>query len=483
LVLRSPPPKTMVPAMVLTTHNIELLPKQMQCATRFQDDTTEKLLYGGGAGGGKSWVGCWLIVKTAIKYPGVPLLVGRSKLKALKETTLITMFQVLEHVGLKAGEHYFFNAQTNVMKFWNGSWILFKDLFLYPSDPLFNSLGSLEIVAAFIDEANQVSKIGIDTVWSRIRHKKHIDYNLKPKMLMTCNPDKNWVFADYYKPWANKTLTPDKCFIQALPTDNPHLPPHYINSLKSLDEIQRERLLYGNWEYDDDPTRLMDFNKISDIYTAQYVHTGAKYITADIAHLGSDLFTIFLWDGWRAVGYWAFPKSEPDEVEKKIKEIATENAVPRSHIVYDADGLGGYLRSYLANANPFVNNSKPFEIAGQKENYRNLKTQCYFYLGKLIQDGGVFVDMSGDDRDRLTLELGSVKRKNDANEDKIRLISKDKQKEALAGKSPDFADALMMRAWFDLDRQSRGKPSAVSSGEDLFGWTDSFSADNDYAGF
>jgi len=56
--------------------------------------------------------------------------------------------------------HYSYNAQSSEINFSNGSQIVLKDLFSYPSDPNFDELGSLEITDAFIDEANQVSAKG-----------------------------------------------------------------------------------------------------------------------------------------------------------------------------------------------------------------------------------------------------------------------------------------------------------------------------------
>jgi ssRNA-specific RNase YbeY (16S rRNA maturation enzyme) len=59
-------------------------------------------------------------------------------------------------MGLKSGQHYNFNGQSNVLTFYNKSEIIFKDLAYNPSDQNYDSLGSLEISAAFIDEAAQI---------------------------------------------------------------------------------------------------------------------------------------------------------------------------------------------------------------------------------------------------------------------------------------------------------------------------------------
>lgn len=64
-----------------------------------------------------------------------------------------------------------FDNQKNVIHWKNGSTIVLKDLFLYPSDPNFDSLGSLEITYAFIDECNQVAFKAWSIVKSRLRYK------------------------------------------------------------------------------------------------------------------------------------------------------------------------------------------------------------------------------------------------------------------------------------------------------------------------
>ena len=77
------------------------------------------------------------------KYAGTRWLMGRANLKTLKETTLNTFFEL--STALNIGAEYNYNAQSNIIYFNNGSEIILKDLFLYPSDPNYDSLGSLEI--------------------------------------------------------------------------------------------------------------------------------------------------------------------------------------------------------------------------------------------------------------------------------------------------------------------------------------------------
>src|SRR3989304_820020 len=166
---------------------MNLIPKQENAVYYLKDNETKELIYGGAAGGGKSALGILWLIEQCQLYPGSRWLMGRSKLKALKETTLNTFFE--QTTLLKITSQFNYNAQSGVVYWNNGSEILLKDLYLYPSDPNFDSLGSLEITGAFIDECNQITYKAWQVVKSRIRYKIK-QFGITPKMLGTCNPAK-----------------------------------------------------------------------------------------------------------------------------------------------------------------------------------------------------------------------------------------------------------------------------------------------------
>ena len=172
--------------------DIKLTKKQSQCWKFLTDDVTNIITYGGSAGGGKSYLGCLWISSMCLQYPGIRTLIGRTVLQQLKVTTLNTLFEVLQLMGLKSGEHYSFNGQSNIITFSNKSEIILKDLAYQPSDPNYDSLGGIEVSAVFIDEAAQVSHLCFSILKSRIRYKLN-QYNLIPKVLLTCNPGQNWI--------------------------------------------------------------------------------------------------------------------------------------------------------------------------------------------------------------------------------------------------------------------------------------------------
>ena len=398
------------------------------------------------AGGGKSALGVLWLIEQCQAYPGTRWLMGRSKLKTLKETTLNTFFELTSN--LKLSTSYNYNSQTGVITWSNGSEILLKDLYSYPADPNFDSLGSLEITGAFIDECNQISFKAWQIVTSRIRYKLN-EYNLTPKILGTCNPAKNWTYSKFYIPTAAGTINETRKFIQSLPTDNPNLPPSYLDSLLALDENSKQRLYYGNWEFDNDPARLIDFDKIQNIFTNDFVDAGDMFISADIARYGSDKMVILVWSGFRVIEIFTLDKSSITETAESIKSLMNKHRVPLSNVVADEDGVGGGVVD-IVRCKGFVNNSKALKEENNNVEYQNLKTQCYYKLAELIQSNKLFIDCNNADvQDTICKELEQVKRDKIDQDGKLRILPKEKVKE-LIGHSPDYSDALAMRFYFDL---------------------------------
>jgi len=446
---------------------MKLLKKQQNAIYYLKDNLTEEVLYGGAAGGGKSALGCLWLIEQCQKYPGTRWLMGRSKLKTLKETTLNTFFELCS--DLKLGSQFTYNGQAEVIRWYNGSEILLKDLFFYPSDPNFDRLGSLEITGAFIDECNQVAYFAWQIVKSRIRYKLS-QYDLLPKMLGSCNPAKNWVYKEFYKPSREGLLgTYDednksyeiRRFIQALPTDNPHLHTSYLQSLLRLDRNSRERLYYGNWEYDDDPATLIDNDSISDYFTPEHLKPeGLKYMTIDVARKGKDKTVFRIWHGWVCIARASIAKSGIDEVVKQAKQLQIKHNIALSNVIADEDGVGGGVVDFL-RCKGFVNNSSPLEVkeggSYVKPNFDNLKSQCSIKMAEMITNrmaGEVCDDNKV--REITSEEMEQVKTKDIDKDGRQGIVPKDRVKELL-GRSPDEWDSIMMRYWFALRKDFTAK--------------------------
>ena len=421
----------------------EFTSKQKDCLRYLFDDSTNEVLFGGAAGGGKSWVGSAWLVTMCLRYPKTRYLMGRSKLDALKKTTLNTFFEVCGAWGLKSGEHYTFNGSSNIVTFKNGSEIILKDLFLYPSDRNFDSLGSLEITGAFIDEVNQVTYKAVNVVQSRIRYKLD-DYGIIPKLLMTCNPAKNWVYTEYYKPAQLGTLKDYRRFIPSLVTDNKFISKHYEKQLSKLDEVSKQRLLFGNWEYDASSDSLINYDSILNLFDNKGAE-GEKYISCDVARMGEDKSVVMLFEGLQVVMIKTFDKNTITELAEYIRELQKNHQVKLSNIIVDSDGVGGGLQDVL-RCKGFINNASPIK----KENFQNLKTQCYYKLADLINKGQIGITIRDvDTRKHITEELEQVRTKDIDKDGKLKIVPKDVVKSVI-GRSPDYSDALAMRMFYEV---------------------------------
>ena len=429
----------------MSTIDINLTKKQSIAWKLLFDDKTNEILYGGSAGAGKSWLGCLWIVTLCLKYDGIRCLIGRTVLQQLKLTTLNTLFETLQAMGLKSGDQYTYNGQSNVITFFNKSEIVLKDLAYQPSDPNYDSLGGLELSAVFVDEAAQIPQLAFNILKSRIRFKLN-EHNLIPKILLTCNPGQVWLKKYFYLPHSDNTLDANKAFVPALPLDNPHLPASYIEMLKSLPPGQRRRLLEGDWNYEMEADSLFDFDDIS---AAIFKHPPKaeekKYISVDVARFGTDRSVACVWVGLTVVEILVYTKLSTVELSSEIRNLIAKYGIHPGQVIVDSDGVGGGVADQLRGTN-FVNNSK----ALHNQNFGNLKSQCYVKLSELFKEGKISLNVLDTSVvDDLTQELLAVKLKDVDKDNKVQVGSKDDMKKVL-GKSPDISDALMMRMYYEI---------------------------------
>ena len=432
--------------------------KQMEAWYLLMDKETTDLGFGGGAGGGKTVLGCEWILSMALAYPGTAFAIGRKELTTLRRTTLVTFFEVLNRHGLVAEHHYIHrDSPICLFRFFNNSVVYFIELQYNPSDPEYTKLGSLELTAAFVDESAETPSKAIEILSTRIGRKLNDEYGLVPKMLQTFNPDKGHVYMKFYKPWKTDTLPQYRKFVTALATDNPHISKNYIDQLKKADKVTVERLLYGNFEYDDDPARLMETQAIMDLFTNQVSPGDLRFIVCDVARKGNDRTVISVWHGLRAVEWVVKTKLMTDETAKEIPALDAKHQVRRSNILIDEDGVGGGVLDQVRGARGFVNNSAPVQPRESKRDatrvlqYANLKAQCWHEFSRRVNTGGIRIDgLSEKDKELLAEELGQVKQNKPDSDGKFKVVGKETVKEKL-GRSSDLGDVCMMRMWFELN--------------------------------
>lgn len=202
------------------------------------------MLFGGAAGGGKSYAQLIDAFLYAMKYPGSKQLILRRTLPELEKSLIRVSLKLFD------GAVYRYNASKHTGSFINGSIVDFgfcdreNDVFKYQS---------AEYDVIRFDELTHFTQDMYVYLMSRIR-----GVNSFPKQIKSStNPGgvgHSWVkarFIDVCVDGKYRDANGTRQFIPALVTDNNFLMKNdrgYINRLKRLSEKDKRALLYGDWD-------------------------------------------------------------------------------------------------------------------------------------------------------------------------------------------------------------------------------------------
>lgn len=448
---------------------INLNEKQLKAyslLTDYDNGITE-VLYGGGARGGKSFLGCLWQILNRLSMPGSVGFIARREFSRLTDTTMKTFFEVLGDLGLSnygyyrtapsaglPGQSYFFP---------NGSMIYFRYIDWDPQDPNYDRFGSYGLTDMFLDEAQEIDQQAINVLRGRFsllrgRRADGTEWITIPKSMYSCNPRRNWIYNDFVKPEREGTLAKYRAFIKALPKDNPYLEPSYLENLMRSDKVTVQRLVYGNFEYDDDPAALFDFDALRDLFHNEHIEeVGGKSCSADLAMKGHDHFVAGSWTGNVCRIKIDKDYSTGREIESDLKNLMIRDAIPRSLTIVDADGMGAYLESYLEGIKEFHGGNPPSD-----RRYQNLRAECYFKLAELVNGRKLRVICTDQQKDAIIDELSALKQAHIDNDvGRLDVIKKDEWKKLLGGKSPDYSDMLMMAMYWRRAKVTGGAQVTV----------------------
>lgn len=265
--------------------------------------------------------------------------------------------------------------------------------------------------------------------------------------------------------------------------------PQYLANLMAQDAADRSTLLDGNWKIKQDDNALCDYLKVNDLFSnfpdeferdesgnfkvdqnGNNIKVKIKTrITCDAARFGRDFAVIIGWANLQIKYIWVRTKSKTSELVADIEAMRALLQCGKSDVLVDQDGVGGGVvdeGGYLG----FSGGGSVLEDPNTKikENYSDLKTQCYYRFSEKVNDGVVSaasaqIKVDGMVTDTVVMgkqifeieklikqDLRSFKRERIDDNGKKRMNDKKQQKVILGGRSPDFGDAIMMREWFEL---------------------------------
>jgi len=442
-----------------TTHE-----KQKEALETLTANEYDQFLYGGAAGGAKSFTGmCW-IVFSALSYPKTRYFIARNELKDIRESVLVTFEEVCDHFGIT---DFKYNSVLNFIKFPNGSEINLIEVKYKPSDPEYKDVGSTLYTCGWFEEVGEIHEKAVSVLTTRINRWNVDIYNLKGIVFLTGNPAKNWTKTKFYDKDKNGQMQEDnkseanfkRKYLGCLVTENPFISQKYINSLRKQatnDKAIYERLFKGNWDYDDNPYQLADQEMIEQVFDNNHVQGGNGYIIADVARFGNDKARISYWSGWDMRDVISLDVSKTTDIELAILTLRRRYKVPKNRVLIDDDGVGGGVTDGTGGVG-FKNGGKPLKVSKDTPNYKNLQVQCLYLLADKINEGGLWIsaDLTSKDKEDIIAELAQIQAKGDHDpQRKLDCKSKADIKSDI-GRSPDWRDMIMMRVFFDLKKEKR----------------------------
>ena len=265
-----------------------------------------------------------------------------------------------------------------------------------------------------------------------------------------------------YRPELVKSFT----FIPGTLDDNKALTekdPSYEGNLFAQDKKHGRRLRKGCWYDSEGENQLFQYEDLIDMFSdSVQVAGGEKYMTADIAMDGSDLFRMAAWDGLRMIDQKSMAKSDGLQVWQEMEVFARKHKVPGRNIAFDANGVGNFLKGFFRSAFDFRSQSSPLEVKADaakavKVDYENLRTQCAYALAKVVSERRIFIGIEGPDgnmfrrfdQDFIIEEFAAHEKAGETSKGKLKITPKTEVKAAI-NRSPDFFDICLMRMVFEI---------------------------------
>ena len=244
--------------------DFECSPKQAAFIATSRDPAygfPAKVLYGGAAGGGKTWVQVIDAFIYAMDYPGSKQVIFRRTFPELERSV------ILEWMKWVPERFASYNSTQHRAWFSNGSIVEFAHL---ERDESVYNYKSAEYDVIRFEEASEFTENQLSYMVSRCRGANNFPhqckYSTNPggpghkylKRIFGIGTKKPlevfWVDVGRH-PQTGKTLYEKRVFIPAFVYENKRLmddDPNYIAGMMQLPEKEREMLLSGNWEIADD---------------------------------------------------------------------------------------------------------------------------------------------------------------------------------------------------------------------------------------
>lgn len=384
------------------------------------------ILYGGAMRGGKSVWGCMEGLMLSLEYPGNVGLIGRWELSSLKRTTLVTFFKFCPAELIK--RHSKAEGKIELV---NGSVIYYMGFKPSSGVNILERLKSLELGWFFIDECTEIPQEIFDLLKTRLSLKLTDGTFPRYRGLLASNPEPGWVRTTFI----DQSL-PDHVFIPAMPTDNPHLSPTYVeDTARTLPPELVEKYLRGSWDVIIGNDYIFPYSLIKAAVERELEKSSPKEVGIDIARFGGDLNVMAVREGpVVSIPY----TSRFQDTMKTTGELAIElDRIKPETAKIDSVGVGAGVFDRLAELNypviEVVGGSSPRD----KERFINARAENHWGFRERLESGNVDLPDIAD----LKSQLAGIKYAIQSDR-RIKVESKDEMKKRGLS-SPDMADGVI----------------------------------------
>lgn len=258
--------------------------------------------------------------------------------------------------------------------------------------------------------------------------------------------------------------------------DNPHIAREEID--KAKDELDHDTFRQEYMaEYLENQGSLFRFDCLIDAFTNTVDKNGQKYLIVDVADDGSDKTIFSFWDGLEEYRRESFEGINTEGIILKIREYASQEKIPYSHIAIDAIGVGAGVASnsqlagvigYKSSFSAIKTDMDIVRVPNQSylanapiltTDYKNLRSQCVFTLADYINNHKIASRVTGLFRELIIEELSNYQ---DASTgDGKRMATQKEDVKEMIGRSPDHSDTWLMRMYFEI--KNRVSPDQTES--------------------
>ena len=365
----------------------------------------------------------------------------------------------------------------------NGSEIQLFDLAWQPSDPDYDTLGSLNLTHVVIEEIGEIREKAKDVFGSRKDRYLNQEYGITGKLVMTQNPSQNFTRQQFYNPYEqlgagdyqkwkigdvyikNARYDAYRVFIKSLATDNPFLSKNYVETLRRLPIKEKKRLLQGDWNYADDEdslftSTLLDRATAYDVYN-NFSENPKKFIGVDVADKGKDKTIVSLMVDGVLVQQNRLNVDTTGEkpisylYADSLIEFAQRNGITihmAKQIAIEGNGVGVGMRDAMRTKGWFIT---VYEATSRS------RSQGFYDFMIDMDSGNAKIANTLDTIDELKRQL--MIHTYDSNDKLEPVVLQKKKIKEILGHSPDEADSAMICNWVRRGGRAANDPKMDQS--------------------